>query len=115
MITDNVPYEEVYTILENDQLLIKYLILSLPFQSETVEATINLLLYLLQDSAVFFRNMLVSVTEVVMLQPKVKGKVIPKNYEDYMHDLNLDEKSGGGASKSKNKNTEAGKLELFRG
>jgi len=70
MITDNLPFPDLYDILANDVYLIKYLMLSLPFHHSNIENAINLLIYMLQDKPNFFRNFFVGVTEVVMLQKK---------------------------------------------
>jgi hypothetical protein len=72
MITDNLPFPDLYDILANDIYLIKYLMLSLPFHHNNIENAINLLIYMLQDKPNFFRNFFVGVTEVVMLQKKDK-------------------------------------------
>lgn len=70
MITDNLPYQDLYDILASDIYLVKYLMLSLPFHHTNIENAINLLMYMLQDKPNFFRNFFVGVTEVVMLQKK---------------------------------------------
>ena len=91
LITDNLPFEETYPILAHDQFLVKYLVLSLPFNPEGVEKVINLLMYMLQDDPSFYRNLFVSVTEVVMLQPK--NAQMSKDYEDYVEKLKEERKS----------------------
>lgn len=49
VITDSLPFEETFIQFAKDEELIKYLIVSIPFDSNNIEYIINLLVYKLQD------------------------------------------------------------------
>lgn len=69
-ITETIPYEDAFITYKNDEELVKFLVLSVPYSPKNVESVINLMIYLLQDEATFYRNFFVSVIQIAMIHKK---------------------------------------------